>query len=193
MSGATTPRALARAVSTRLRAVLPGKADLATVRRDPRRDLIAGVTVAIVALPLALGFGISSGLGAEAGMVTAVVAGAVDTDTDAHVFVLHRGIDGEVWVHTLDKGIRTDMRVEEWTPTEGRLYGIVLASEDHVDGTPTYTPEHPIVVGDYPVGVAGYDFPRHRLGGESGVSASDRADRAARLRATLGEAGLNDE
>lgn len=77
MSGTTTPRALARAAWTRLGAVLPGKAELATVRRDPRRDLIAGVTVAIVALPLALGFGISSGLGAEAGMVTAVIVGAV--------------------------------------------------------------------------------------------------------------------
>ncbi|HZO36038.1 MAG TPA: SulP family inorganic anion transporter [Solirubrobacteraceae bacterium] len=40
-----------------------------------RHDLIAGVTVAVVALPLALGFGIASGLGAEAGIVTAIVAG----------------------------------------------------------------------------------------------------------------------
>jgi SulP family sulfate permease len=47
------------------------------MRRAPRRDLLAGLTVAIVALPLALGFGISSGLGAEAGLVTAVVAGVV--------------------------------------------------------------------------------------------------------------------
>ncbi|WP_406425117.1 SulP family inorganic anion transporter [Streptomyces sp. NBC_00842] len=45
--------------------------------RSPRRDLLAGLTVAIVALPLALGFGVSSGLGAEAGLATAVVAGAV--------------------------------------------------------------------------------------------------------------------
>ncbi|MFG1946240.1 SulP family inorganic anion transporter [Nonomuraea sp. NPDC048826] len=45
--------------------------------RRPRRDLLAGLTVAIVALPLALGFGISSGLGAEAGLATAVVAGAL--------------------------------------------------------------------------------------------------------------------
>ncbi|WP_239078209.1 SulP family inorganic anion transporter [Streptomyces sp. SID9124] len=45
--------------------------------RDPRRDLLAGLTVAIVALPLALGFGVSSGLGAEAGLATAVVAGAM--------------------------------------------------------------------------------------------------------------------
>ncbi|WP_084714920.1 SulP family inorganic anion transporter [Streptacidiphilus rugosus] len=45
--------------------------------RSPRKDLIAGLTVAIVALPLALGFGISSGMGAQAGLVTAVVAGAL--------------------------------------------------------------------------------------------------------------------
>ncbi|MFC3996397.1 SulP family inorganic anion transporter [Nocardiopsis sediminis] len=45
--------------------------------RAPRRDLLAGITVAIVALPLALGFGVSSGLGAEAGLATAVVAGAL--------------------------------------------------------------------------------------------------------------------
>ena len=50
---------------------------LAAMRRRPRRDLLAGLTVAIVALPLALGFGISSGLGAQAGLVTAVVAGAL--------------------------------------------------------------------------------------------------------------------
>ncbi|MEU3186824.1 SulP family inorganic anion transporter [Streptomyces sp. NPDC006923] len=45
--------------------------------RAPRRDLLAGLTVAIVALPLALGFGVSSGLGAEAGLATAVVAGTL--------------------------------------------------------------------------------------------------------------------
>ncbi|MGO1544744.1 MAG: SulP family inorganic anion transporter [Gulosibacter sp.] len=40
-------------------------------------DITAGVTVAIVALPLALAFGISSGVSAAAGLVTAVVAGLV--------------------------------------------------------------------------------------------------------------------
>ncbi|TDD18808.1 SulP family inorganic anion transporter [Nonomuraea diastatica] len=45
--------------------------------RTPRRDLLAGLTVAIVALPLALGFGISSGAGAAAGLATAVVAGVL--------------------------------------------------------------------------------------------------------------------
>ncbi|MBF4560772.1 SulP family inorganic anion transporter [Microbacterium sp. VKM Ac-2870] len=47
------------------------------MRRTWRGDLIAGVTVGIVALPLALGFGVSSGLSAEAGLVTAVIAGIV--------------------------------------------------------------------------------------------------------------------
>ncbi|MGK4595558.1 SulP family inorganic anion transporter [Amycolatopsis sp. w19] len=60
-----------------LRSLLPGRDDLRTLKRAPRRDLTAGLTVAIVALPLALGFGISSGLGAEAGLVTAIVAGAL--------------------------------------------------------------------------------------------------------------------
>lgn len=62
---------------TRARSVLPLRADLVAMGRRPRRDLLAGLTVAIVALPLALGFGISSGMGAEAGLATAVVAGAL--------------------------------------------------------------------------------------------------------------------
>ncbi|MEO3781345.1 SulP family inorganic anion transporter [Micromonospora sp. B11E3] len=57
--------------------LLPGRADWIAVRRSPRRDLLAGLTVAVVALPLALAFGVTSGLGAQAGLVTAVVAGAV--------------------------------------------------------------------------------------------------------------------
>ncbi|NUK60684.1 SulP family inorganic anion transporter [Streptomyces lunaelactis] len=61
----------------RVRSLLPVRADFALMARNPRRDLLAGLTVAIVALPLALGFGVSSGLGAEAGLATAVVAGAL--------------------------------------------------------------------------------------------------------------------
>lgn len=57
--------------------LLPGRADWAAMRRRPRQDLVAGLTVAVVALPLALGFGVSSGLGAAAGLATAIVAGAL--------------------------------------------------------------------------------------------------------------------
>ncbi|MGK2956384.1 MAG: SulP family inorganic anion transporter [Solirubrobacterales bacterium] len=57
--------------------LLPTKSDWHAVKRSPGRDLLAGITVAIIALPLALAFGETSGLGAEAGIVTAVVAGAV--------------------------------------------------------------------------------------------------------------------
>ncbi|MFH8798820.1 SulP family inorganic anion transporter [Streptomyces sp. NPDC017936] len=64
-------------VLTRIAALLPARADLTNLRRDPRRNLSAGLTVAVVALPLALGFGVSSGLGAQAGLATAVVAGAL--------------------------------------------------------------------------------------------------------------------
>jgi sulfate permease, SulP family len=58
-----------------LRRFLPRRNDYAL--RSWRRDLLAGVTVAVVALPLALGFGITSGAGAAAGLVTAIVAGTV--------------------------------------------------------------------------------------------------------------------
>ncbi|MCW2799704.1 MAG: dauA 2 [Aeromicrobium sp.] len=57
--------------------LLPRRADLTAIRKHPRQDLVAGLTVAIVALPLALAFGVASGLGAQAGLATAVVAGIV--------------------------------------------------------------------------------------------------------------------
>lgn len=42
-----------------------------------RQDLLAGLTVAAVALPLALAFGVASGATAAAGLVTAIVAGLI--------------------------------------------------------------------------------------------------------------------
>lgn len=57
--------------------LLPGCADFSPMKRSAGRDLLAGLTVAIVALPLALAFGVASGLGAEAGLTTAVIAGAL--------------------------------------------------------------------------------------------------------------------
>lgn len=42
-----------------------------------RADLLAGITVAAVALPLALAFGVASGASAAAGLVTAVLAGLI--------------------------------------------------------------------------------------------------------------------
>ena len=41
------------------------------------KDLMAGITVAAVALPLALAFGVSSGATAAAGLVTAIIGGIV--------------------------------------------------------------------------------------------------------------------
>lgn len=58
-----------------LRPLLPARSDYAGLRGAWRADLLAGITVAVVALPLALGFGVASGLGAQAGLVTAIVAG----------------------------------------------------------------------------------------------------------------------
>ena len=46
-------------------------------RQDFGADLLAGLTVGLVALPLAMAFGIASGVTPQAGLYTAVVAGAL--------------------------------------------------------------------------------------------------------------------
>lgn len=58
-----------------LRRFLPSRADYDA--GSVRADLLAGITVAVVALPLALGFGVTSGAGAAAGLYTAIVAGTL--------------------------------------------------------------------------------------------------------------------
>lgn len=61
----------------RILALLPRPGDYAGLRTSWRGDIVAGVTVGVVALPLALAFGITTGLGADAGLITAIVAGLV--------------------------------------------------------------------------------------------------------------------
>src|SRR5699024_4852725 len=78
----TTPqprrsRRNARAQSGQWRSLLPSADDYVLLRSTWRGDIFAGVTVGIVALPLALAFGVSSGVGAEAGLITAIIAGLV--------------------------------------------------------------------------------------------------------------------
>ena len=46
-------------------------------RADLQRDLVAGVTVGIVALPLAMAFAIASGVSPQAGIFTAIIAGLI--------------------------------------------------------------------------------------------------------------------
>ena len=53
----------------------PLRSEFSANRKDLLTDLIAGLTVAIVALPLAIGFGITSGMSAAAGLTTAIIAG----------------------------------------------------------------------------------------------------------------------
>ncbi|MBJ7353706.1 MAG: SulP family inorganic anion transporter [Thermoleophilaceae bacterium] len=57
--------------------LLPSRRDYEALPHTWRTDLIAGVTVGVVALPLALAFGVASGLGASAGLITAIVAGTL--------------------------------------------------------------------------------------------------------------------
>ena len=51
--------------------------DFPRSQREFVGDVIAGITVAIVALPLAIGFGITAGMSAAAGISTAIIAGLV--------------------------------------------------------------------------------------------------------------------
>ena len=53
----------------------PHRSEFSKNRKDLLTDLIAGLTVAIVALPLAIGFGITTGMSAAAGLTTAIIAG----------------------------------------------------------------------------------------------------------------------
>ncbi len=74
---AASPRPVWVQAFTRLRSLAPRRADFGQMRVAPRKDVMAGITVGVVALPLALGFGITSGLGAGAGLITAIVAGTL--------------------------------------------------------------------------------------------------------------------
>lgn len=57
--------------------LLPKRSDYSNFAKDWKHDLLAGVTVGIVALPLALAFAITTGVSPTAGVVTAIVAGMV--------------------------------------------------------------------------------------------------------------------
>lgn len=58
-----------------IRNALPALDDFRQMMISPKKDIVAGLSVAVVALPLALAFGVSSGVGAAAGLTTAIVAG----------------------------------------------------------------------------------------------------------------------
>ncbi len=55
----------------------PRRSDYDGLSKSWKTDIVAGLTVGIVALPLALAFGVTTGMGAAAGLMTAIVAGAV--------------------------------------------------------------------------------------------------------------------
>jgi sulfate permease, SulP family len=60
-----------------VRRLLPRAGDYDGLVSSWRSDVIAGLTVAVVALPLALAFGVTSGVGPAAGLTTAIIAGLV--------------------------------------------------------------------------------------------------------------------
>lgn len=50
------------------------------------QDLMAGLTVTAVAIPLALAFGVGSGATAASGLVTAIIAGVIIARWAVHIF-----------------------------------------------------------------------------------------------------------
>lgn len=77
-SAVPTPRrTLAHPAPSRARDLWPSLRDYDLRASIVRSDLVAGLTVGVVALPLALAFAVSSGVSPAAGLVTAVVAGIV--------------------------------------------------------------------------------------------------------------------
>ncbi|MEY2522779.1 MAG: sulfate permease, SulP family, partial [Ilumatobacteraceae bacterium] len=58
------PQSLAAATFSHVRDLGPRRRDYAGLRSSWKGDVIAGLTVGVVALPLALAFGITTGLGA---------------------------------------------------------------------------------------------------------------------------------
>lgn len=60
-----------------LRQLLPRRSDYLGLSKTWKSDVVAGLTVGVVALPLALAFGITTGLGPSAGLTTAIIAGVV--------------------------------------------------------------------------------------------------------------------
>jgi SulP family sulfate permease len=73
----TTSRRRRNAPFSSLRDLAPRASDYAGLRTSWKADVVAGLTVGVVAVPLALAFGITTGLGADAGLITAIVAGLV--------------------------------------------------------------------------------------------------------------------
>ncbi|NJN94067.1 MAG: hypothetical protein HC875_08215 [Anaerolineales bacterium] len=53
-----------------------------------RQDLLAGLTVAAVGLPLALAFGVASGANAAAGLVTAILSGVIIGGLSARLSII---------------------------------------------------------------------------------------------------------
>ena len=49
--------------------------NIKTMHTNVPNDILSGITVAVIAMPLALAFGVASGLGAEAGMWAAICGG----------------------------------------------------------------------------------------------------------------------
>ncbi len=75
MSEGTTPRLRSLLTALQFRPKLVDCLAQGYTRDDLRADLLSGITVGVVALPLAMAFAIASGVSPQAGIFTAIIAG----------------------------------------------------------------------------------------------------------------------
>lgn len=80
-------------------------------RRDFLADLVAGVTVGLVALPLAMAFGIASGVTPQAGIYTAIVAYNMGEWREIGSIMRLELADKAVWVITFALTVLADLTV----------------------------------------------------------------------------------
>ena len=96
------------------------------------KDLMAGLTVAAVALPLALAFGVSAGATAACGLVTAIVAGLIISaltggyyqisgPTGAMAAILGSLVNGNSYVNAQITDMKIDDYNQQVTTADGRI------------------------------------------------------------------------
>ena len=111
---AAAVRGWVRQAGGSVRPLLPRSTDYAGLRRSWPRDLAAGITVGVVALPLALAFSVATGVGAAPGLITAVIAAPIVEE------MVFRGV--------VMRGLRSRLPVVVVIVLQGALFGVA-----HVD------------------------------------------------------------
>ena len=84
--------------------------------RQFTKDLMAGLIVGIVALPLAIAFGIASGVSPEKGLYTAIIAGFIISALEMKAYCFFEGENFNAPAIQSSSGPRTKSAASTFTP-----------------------------------------------------------------------------